>query len=322
MEHVAKRSRLVGVALGVAMAATLSFGLARVALAASLNVNPGSGLAGSTVSVSGDGFPAAAPVSLYLSGIPIGTTTSDSSGGINTSFTVPEVPGATYIVYATDAVGGFLANATFSIPGPGFTLTPSRAVAGSSIALMTGGVKPGSVLHVDFSGIPEGTFQSDSAGIASGSFTVPVQPPPGDYVVEATTASGAFFGSAIFTILSPDTTPPTMTCTAAPSRIWPPDHRLVDVGVSVVVSDTGSGPAGFTLDSVTSSELDSGLGDGDQAGDINGFTIGTAGTSGQLRAERSGSGIGRTYTLTYTGRDVAGNTAQCVVTVVVPHDLG
>lgn len=44
--------------------------------------------------------------------------------------------------------------------------------------------------------------------------------------------------------------------------------------------------------------------------------------SGQLRAQRDGSGSGRVYTLHYTAADVAGNTSGCDATVKVPHDQG
>jgi hypothetical protein len=50
--------------------------------------------------------------------------------------------------------------------------------------------------------------------------------------------------------------------------------------------------------------------------DIQGWKIGEPDTSGQLRAERYGGA--RTYTLTYRGSDVAGNTAECKATVTVP----
>lgn len=119
-----------------------------------------------------------------------------------------------------------------------------------------------------------------------------------------------------------DTTPPTVTCSATPKTLWPPNHKLRVVTVAVVVTDSGSGPAGFKLVSATSSEPDNGLGDGDTAGDIQGWTTGTADTSGMLRAERSGAGTGRVYTLTYEGADAAGNTATCSTTVTVPHDQG
>jgi hypothetical protein len=71
--------------------------------------------------------------------------------------------------------------------------------------------------------------------------------------------------------------------------------------------------------SATSSEPDSGLGNGDQPGDI----VLLGGLTVDLRAERSGTGNGRTYTLNVTCTDRAGNTSQPRATVVVvPHDLG
>ncbi len=112
-----------------------------------------------------------------------------------------------------------------------------------------------------------------------------------------------------------DKTPPTVTCSASPNVLWPPNNKLVPVNLIVTVTDALSGPAGFTLASVTSSESDSG-------GDIQGFLAGTPSTTGQLRAQRLGSGSGRVYTLTYSGSDRAGNTVPCVTTVTVPHDQG
>jgi hypothetical protein len=113
-----------------------------------------------------------------------------------------------------------------------------------------------------------------------------------------------------------DKTSPTASCNASPDVLWPPNHKLVPINVSVTVSDSLSGPAGFMLNSVTSNEPDS------RRGDIQGFVIGTASTNGQLRSERLGSGNGRTYTLVYTGVDRAGNSATCNTGVSVPHDQG
>jgi len=41
-----------------------------------------------------------------------------------------------------------------------------------------------------------------------------------------------------------------------------------------------------------------------------------------LRAERAGNGNGRTYTISATATDAAGNTASATGTCVVPHDRG
>ncbi len=117
-----------------------------------------------------------------------------------------------------------------------------------------------------------------------------------------------------------DKTAPTVTCSTDPNALWPPNHRLVAVTASVTVTDAVSGPNGFTLVSATSSEPDDGLGDGDTANDVQDWNPGTADTAGSLRAERSGTGGGRTYTLTYGGADVAENTATCAAAVAVPHD--
>jgi hypothetical protein len=112
-----------------------------------------------------------------------------------------------------------------------------------------------------------------------------------------------------------DTTPLTVTCAATPSTLWPPNNKLVPVATTVTVGDSDSGPAGFSLVSVTSNE-------GDVAAESADWALGTPDTAGRLQASRSGSGNGRVYTLTYEGRDAAGNTARCEATVLVPHDQG
>jgi hypothetical protein len=111
---------------------------------------------------------------------------------------------------------------------------------------------------------------------------------------------------------------PNVSCSASPNRLSPPNHRMVPVRVSVAVTDPLSGPGQFSLLSVTSNEPDNGCGDGDFPRDIQGFDVGSADTSGLLRAERSGRGHGRIYTLTYRGWDLAGNTSDCKAVVKVP----
>jgi hypothetical protein len=65
-----------------------------------------------------------------------------------------------------------------------------------------------------------------------------------------------------------DKTPPKMSCSAKPNKLWPPYHQLVKINISTTVTDSGSGSAGFTLLSAMSNELDNGLGDGDMLNDI------------------------------------------------------
>jgi sialidase-1 len=109
-----------------------------------------------------------------------------------------------------------------------------------------------------------------------------------------------------------DRTPPALSCSADPAVLWPPNRKLVPVAVRVSIADAASGAAGFELSSVTGDGAD---GDGD--GDVQGWSTGGADVAGLLRAERDG-GRARRYVLRYRSADVAGNTADCAVTVTVP----
>jgi hypothetical protein len=119
-----------------------------------------------------------------------------------------------------------------------------------------------------------------------------------------------------------DDTPPTITAKAVPSVLWPPDHKLRDVHVRIQVSDNCScgDDVSVTLVSATSSESDDGNGDGNTTDDIQGADIGSDDRDVQLRAERSGNGNGRVYTLRYRAEDAAGNHSEAVARVSVPHD--
>lgn len=113
-----------------------------------------------------------------------------------------------------------------------------------------------------------------------------------------------------------DKTPPVILgLPVASCTLWPPNHKLVPVA-KIVSSDVLSGIVPGSL-KVTgnSSEPDHGLGDGDIAPDLV-FNAGTV----QLRAERSGTGTGRSYSVQATVEDLAGNTTTATAACVVPHD--
>ena len=82
--------------------------------------------------------------------------------------------------------------------------------------------------------------------------------------------------------------------TASPSLLWPPNHKLVSVAVQGV-SDPDDRDVRITITGVTQDEPLNGLGDGDTTPDA----VIQAG-SVLLRAERSGLGTGRIYTVTFS----------------------
>lgn len=117
-----------------------------------------------------------------------------------------------------------------------------------------------------------------------------------------------------------DKTEPTLNLVLDKTELWPANHKMIPVKASVSADDSLSGISSVVLTSITSSEPDNGLGDGDTADDIQGAQPGTLDTEFMLRAERSGKGNGRVYTVTYTAADAAGNKTSQSATVKVPHN--
>ena len=107
--------------------------------------------------------------------------------------------------------------------------------------------------------------------------------------------------------------PSVTNVSATPSVLRPPDHTMRNVTVNYNAVDNCSAVT-CTL-SVTSNEPINGLGDGDRTPDwqiIDAHHV-------RLRAERSGTGAGRIYTITITCRDGAGNQTVKQTQVKVPR---
>jgi len=101
---------------------------------------------------------------------------------------------------------------------------------------------------------------------------------------------------------------------ATPDILWPPDHKFVDVTINYTVTE----PCPHTcVLSVTSDEPINGVGDGNTSPDwqvIDAHHV-------RLRAERSGPGNGRIYTVTITcTNDLNRESSSKSVLVLVPHD--
>ena len=109
-----------------------------------------------------------------------------------------------------------------------------------------------------------------------------------------------------------DSTAPAITCSLKNAIVWPPNHQMVPVSLSVNVADA-SGATQFVLAAATSSQPDTGLGAADRPNDLQGWTIGTPDTDGLVRAEWFVRSTGRVYAFRFDARDAAGNTASCTV---------
>jgi hypothetical protein len=155
-----------------------------------------------------------------------------------------------------------------------------------------------------------GTGETLDVSLALGSHTV---------TLKVTDATGKTSTDEV-TIQIVDTQPPRVALRVSPSTIWPPNHKLVNVHATVRVDDCG--PVTVTLVSVSSNEPDDGLGDGDTVDDIQGVDPGTADYDFKVRAERSGTGSGRVYTVIYKVVDSVGLETIATAWVNVPHDQG
>jgi len=109
-----------------------------------------------------------------------------------------------------------------------------------------------------------------------------------------------------------DATAPTITGLPVDCTLWPPNHKMVDAA-TIAGSESGSGLSSF---SVVASSSEAGTGDVAVSG------TGLAPRRVSLRAERSGEGTGRVYTVTATAADRAGNVTTASGTCSVPLSQG
>lgn len=142
--------------------------------------------------------------------------------------------------------------------------------------------------------------------------------PAGQHTIQLTVNNGECdSGRDDVTVAVLDGTGPELEVSASPSVLWPPNHKMVRITPEISVWDNCSGAqTQVALVSITCNEPDEGQGDGHTSDDI---LIDGDGNI-YLRAERSGTGDDRVYTITYEAMDAVGNNTQASVTVTVPHD--
>ncbi len=214
--------------------------------------------------------------------------------------------------------------AIFEPPAPTECTGPSGATvlldgSGSQDADSTPGTNDHIVLNEWFEdwGLPAENLLGSGAQIS-------VNLTLGDHVITLV-VTDALMGSdtATHVVRVQDTASPSLIVLPDQSALWPANHRLVNVSFDLSASDLCDPSPVIELVSGMSSEPDNAIGDGDgdTVDDMQSLEVGTADVLVRLRAERAGSGLGRTYELSYRAVDASGNLVPVLSVVSVPHDL-
>jgi hypothetical protein len=122
----------------------------------------------------------------------------------------------------------------------------------------------------------------------------------------------------IASVEASDTASPNITLSVSPDILWPPNHKMVTMSVKVGPSDNCGTKSTCKIVSVSSDEPINGLGHGDKEPE---WKI-TEDLTVDIRAERSGTGDGREYTITVECTDASENTIVANTNMTVPHDRG
>ena len=163
--------------------------------------------------------------------------------------------------------------------------------------------------------VDDGSFDPDGDEI------ILEQTPPGPYDLGDTDVTltviddnGLFDTCEAIVTVEDEEAPVISSVSASPNKLWPPNHKMVPVVLAVDATDNCDSVCQIVL--VESNEPINGLGDGNTAPD---WVI-TGDLTVKLRAERSGKGNGRVYTIKVECADASENSSTDTATVTVPHD--
>jgi hypothetical protein len=255
------------------------------------------------------------------------TAEATSASGAAVSYTVTATDNATIVCTpasgSTFALGTTTVNctatATTGSTSGSFTVTvvdttpPALTLPGSITAEATGPSGAAVTFTVSANDLVDGSRPVTCDHLSGSTF------PLGTTTVQCTatdTHNNTAHGS--FTVLVQDTTPPTIvSITASPSNLWPPNHQMINVTVTVIATDLVDPAPMSHIVSVSSNQPLNGTGDGDTSPD---WQI-TGPLTLQLRSERAGSAV-RIYTITIAATDASGNTSQGTVNVTVGDGRG
>ncbi len=137
----------------------------------------------------------------------------------------------------------------------------------------------------------------------------------GVHTVTLQVSDGTNTASSSVVVEYVDSEAPSIAPVATPNILWPPNDEMTQVLVSANTTDNSGAQPSITV-MLTSNEaqganIDYSVENIDQATGI---------VSLLLRAERSGVGAGREYTVTITATDASSNASSASVVVLVPHE--
>ena len=146
---------------------------------------------------------------------------------------------------------------------------------------------------------------------------------PGTYTINLTVidGNGGTASDQVYITVIEDTTPPVIAFSLDATSLWPPNHEMVLVASGVSASDLCDETPVLSIE-VISNEEANGKGDGNTESDSDVVDNGDGTYDVYVRAERSGKGDGRVYTIAVTATDASGNSAMVEGTVEVQHDNG
>ncbi|MGH9909018.1 MAG: beta strand repeat-containing protein, partial [Nitrososphaerales archaeon] len=302
-------------------------------VATSIILSPTSGVAGSTVTVTGTGFVSGATITIKIDSTTLTTTpasiVASSSGGFSAQITIPTTANSgTRTISASDTTGK-TATATFNVLVSGtITLSTNAGNRGASVTVTGSNFNPNSAVTVKFDNNPTTTNPASVTTATSGSFTatvtIPLTASTGTHTITATDASGRM-GLVTFTVaaggvitLSPTTgisgTEVTVTGSnfTANTRVTIKfETILVATTPATVITGTSGGflakfdiPAGVTGGVHTVFATD-------EAGKIATATFTVQGTGGEsITISPTSGSVGTTVTV--TGSNFVANTAVTI----------
>jgi subtilisin len=228
----------------------------------SVVLSSASGKVGGSLSVTLKGFASGENVALVWDGVTIKSVSVGATGGLSTSFTVPDATAGSHLVEAVGATSASRVSATYTVI-PGLSLSPTGGPVGRSVTVTLRGYAAEETVTVNWyagnTATTLATVTTSAVGSASAVFTTP-SATGGGHMVEGAGASGntasATFTVSVASALSPTSGAVgsafdfTLSGFAAGENVdilWFETASAANVLTTVTASETGSVTAHLTV---------------------------------------------------------------------------